>query len=535
MFSKAVKGVGLVGSAALLLTGCADLTADQSFYHDEEDNLVYDFAYNVNITHDDADILIGASSQTAGLIDGAQSREDICDSMFAAMRGEESVPGSERVLPFGEEGIISESELQYVETEYGERSSSMDCTLTLKSVPVGESSMDGLLGGIDVWHDEEEGIIYAVLDGEAEQDDTWIDRFETIENNDEVNSRVFSNADFIFEFPGDVMSFDNGSLINQRNYDGSIDRTRLVNQDIGSANILHITAEEMVDNNGFQIAAGDDDMASWMQWLIYGASGLLIFVAVWMVLLFVRRQRKEKKRKSPARRALSDVHEITLDNPNPYKEDRGIVAISKNKKKKRALKERAKEQKEVAPAPVRKNPSAPKQAAKPAPKPKRAPMNTSPANTEKKTSGLGAALAPAVRRGGISEAPKKTEEPPVWATYKEEEKAASERKAARSSLPVSADLVKESAVEPREFEGDEPEIKGKSKWAPKPKSEPSTQAVSSDYFGEDTEVEDNADESDLDNEEQGRSKGSNADSEIEISSDMFFNDDEDDESEDSSR
>lgn len=322
MFSNAIKPAVLLGASAVLLTGCANLTADQSFYYDEEDSLVYDFSYKVNISHDDADILIGASSQTAGLLEGAESREDVCDSIFGAMKGEESISGSERVLPFVEDGLLSENELGYVETSFRDGSRSMDCTLTLKAVPVAESSTEGLLGGIDVWQDEEEGIIYAVLDGDGDGEETWIDRLQSIEGSNEVNARVLSSADFIFEFPGQVLAYDNGSLINQRDYDGSVDRTRLVNQDASSANIVHITAPEMIEENGFQIAAEDGSTAQWMQWLIYGASGLLLLVALWMILLFAKRQSKERKRKSPAKRALSDVHEITLDNPNPYKESR---------------------------------------------------------------------------------------------------------------------------------------------------------------------------------------------------------------------
>lgn len=488
----------MLGAGALLLTGCANLTADQTFYHNDDNELVYDFAYSVELNKADATTLVGASTRLAVDSDG-EGLEDygaVCDALFDEASGDVPSEGSDRLPNLGQRDVLSETDLQYADISFDEGGSTIECTITLNEVPMSDTDPDGLLGGIEVWHDDSEGIIYAMLDPEGDFEETWIDRFADLQGEGSAAARILADADFIFDFPGNVITHDTGALVEQRNYDGTVDRTRLANQDVESANIVHITAEELVENEGFQVAADDGAIATWAQWLIYGAAGLLIFVAVWMMLLFARRQQKAKKRRAPAKRALDDPHKITLDNPNPYQESRKKSGNLPTAPAKAAPEKRELSKGEPADGPEAQQRIAQRPAQKSAEQRR---IEERPAESTQKPRGASAGLpVPQEAR----RQPQASQSPP-----------AAQQRTQRRNEGGASTLPAVPAAQPRaEREALQP--------APQPKNEP---ASSSDFI-DDSESAVGDDESTA----AQADRNTEEDTGLELSSDMFFTDEGDD-------
>lgn len=206
--------------------------------------------------------------------------------------------------------------------------------LTLPALSEILSSSDNT-GSIEVFHVEEEGYVVieandALSDGAQEVVDeleSEIDGYESedVEDNVEENSTDDVNeieealnnqsSELVFEFPGNIVSATDGSLIAQRDYDGSVDRTRLVNQDVGSANIIHLEGSEVFSD--FQIVAEDGLSAAWWQWVLWiGGSVLGIAALVLAVLIIVARKRDNNTKFSKYRNNNRDPHAATLENPD---------------------------------------------------------------------------------------------------------------------------------------------------------------------------------------------------------------------------
>lgn len=280
--------------AAFALTACADGTVDTDLYYNEESELVFDHTIGISFEEDTLDLIESSSEEDFG-----DSVDNACNYIMTDFTEE-----------YGQD--IGSGEISA-----DEGSEEVTCYYTLNSVDINGVDLPNNLYGIDIAENEEENEIHVILDGEEEPAENWITMIE--ESGSEQYGSV--GVEFIFEFPGDVKQSTAGTLIAERGYDGSVDRDSIRNQDVENANIVHITDREASEERGFYIVADNGDSINWTNIFLWSAIGVLSLGLLFLIFLFIKRKRMEKQKDAPARRAISDPHEITLDNPNPYKDD----------------------------------------------------------------------------------------------------------------------------------------------------------------------------------------------------------------------
>lgn len=272
------KAVGALSCAALLLTGCqADVTSDVVIKEHPEDSnvLVADMTQKVSLE----------VSEEAG---GAEQQMELdCGEIFSPAE-------------LDDEGIDYEIEEKATSTR-------QTCEITYEELSLDELSAvvsDGDHQDVEVSHDINTGEVRVYMAGEEEGSTSEMEQMQQYYGID---------YEMIFEFPGDVVDHQGGALIAEREYDGSIDRSRLANQDVEEASIVHLEDEEVF--SGFEIIAEDGISTPVWTYVVYVLAGLL-GLGLMFGLGFLLWKLSSRKTTVSFQDHHKDRHDITLENPN---------------------------------------------------------------------------------------------------------------------------------------------------------------------------------------------------------------------------
>lgn len=285
-FTRKTSIISALFVGSLALSGCSAAALDTQFYWGDDNDLHYDMSQQILMDRDSADSVADEDNASA-------------DSVCSALSGSNSLVG------FSNDGVA-------VSEDHEMNNNTIRCVFTAEGVSV---ASDSSVAGLDISRDADDKTIHVSLD--TDSDDA--EYLNTLQNQDTIPETIWKDFGYVFEFPGEVSDRDAGVLIAQRNYDGTVERDRIVNDSVSESDILHITFEEAIENGGFQVSAEDGTRITWGEYAAIGMSAVAVVLVLSGVVVAVRRRRSEKKRNAPARLSLADPHDITLDNPNPYR------------------------------------------------------------------------------------------------------------------------------------------------------------------------------------------------------------------------